>query len=134
MEAIIKVDDVARHETRGGNIRYVLRDDQNHEYMTFRPQIGEDARGLAGRQARIEFHEEQRGDYTNVYLDAIEPIGPAELPADTQLEIDKTAWQVAAAVAASIVPHDASADDVFAALEAFKDRIAADLRRKGGAT
>jgi hypothetical protein len=48
-----------------------------------------------GRRARIEFHENQRGQYTNVYLDKVEPTGPAEGKADESPEADEVAWKTA---------------------------------------
>src|SRR4051795_9760277 len=72
MEAEITVDSVKAVESRSGNTRYVLRDDEGREYTTFRPKIGKDAAGYEGRRARITFHEEERNGFHNVYLDAIE--------------------------------------------------------------
>src|SRR5919205_998743 len=73
MEAEILVTAVETAQTRSGNTRYVVRDDDGNEYSTFRPQIGEEAGRFEGRRARIEYHEEQRGNFRNVYLDAIAP-------------------------------------------------------------
>jgi hypothetical protein len=72
MEKIVQVAAVDQLETRSGGTRYVLRDSDGDEYSTFRPRIGETARAYEGRRARIEFHEEERGGYRNVYLDSIE--------------------------------------------------------------
>jgi hypothetical protein len=77
MERIVSLADVRTFETRGGNVRYVVRDTDGNEYTTFREKIGQAARALEGRRVRIEFHEEERGQYTNVYLDKAEP-APAE--------------------------------------------------------
>lgn len=62
--------------TANGNTRYVGRDTDGNEYTTFRDEIGKRARRLQDRRARIEYHEEQRGRYRNVYLDSIEPVEP----------------------------------------------------------
>jgi len=129
MEAIIKVEEVSRQETRGGNTRYVIRDEAAHEYTTFRPQIGEEAWGFRGKTARIEFHEEQRGEYKNVYLDRIEPAPGDAVP---ELGPDEVAWQIAAQAAALLVgskPGDrVPPDELFEKLKPFKDRVAADLK------
>src|SRR3954471_23957362 len=77
MEKVVTIDDVRTFETRGGNARYVVRDSDGNEYTTFRERIGEAARALEGRRVRIECHEEERGQYRNVYLDKVEP-APAE--------------------------------------------------------
>ena len=73
MERIVTIADVRTFETRGGSVRYVVRDTDGNEYTTFREGIGQAARAFEGRRVRIEFHEEERGQYTNVYLDKVEP-------------------------------------------------------------
>src|SRR3954464_15231500 len=73
MERETTLEEVRTFETRGGNVRYVVRDSEGNEYTTFREQIGDKARQLQGKRARIEFHEQQRGQYKNVYLDKVEP-------------------------------------------------------------
>jgi hypothetical protein len=62
----------------------VLRDEDGNEYTTFRARIGQDAMRFAGKRARIEFHEEERRGFRNVYLDAIGPVAePAEVRGGT---------------------------------------------------
>ena len=61
-------------ETRRDNQRYVVRDVDGNEYTTFREAIGESASRLSGERVRLEYHEEQRGDYDNVYLDKVEQL------------------------------------------------------------
>ena len=63
-------------ETSRGNTRYVVRDGDGNEYTTFREAIGNKAQQLQGRRVRIEYHENQKGQYTNVYLDKVEPLTP----------------------------------------------------------
>ena len=72
-EATVTIQDVRTFDTRKGNTRYVVRDTDGNEYTTFREKIGEAAKALDGRHVRIEYHEEERGQYTNVYLDKVEP-------------------------------------------------------------
>jgi hypothetical protein len=72
VDKVVKVENVEPVETRSGNTRYVVRDSDGDEYSTFRPRIGETARAFEGRRARIEFHEEERNGFRNVYLDSIE--------------------------------------------------------------
>src|SRR5437868_7097152 len=81
MEKTVTIQDVRTFETRGGNVRYVVRDTDGDEYTTFRERIGEAAKALEGRRVQIECHEEQRGQYTNVYLDKVEP-APATASGD----------------------------------------------------
>ena len=73
MRAVVTLAEVQDVNTRHGNVRYVIKDTDGNEYTTFREAIGADAERCRGRRARIRFHEQQRGRYTNVYLDAIEP-------------------------------------------------------------
>jgi hypothetical protein len=72
-EKVTNVESVEQVETRSGNTRYVVRDSDGDEYSTFRPRIGQAAAAFEGRRARIEYHEEERNGFRNVYLDAIEP-------------------------------------------------------------
>ena len=71
MEADVHIRKVATNETRSGNTRYVVTDDQGREYTTFRPAIGKEAATFEGRRAHISFHEEERNGFQNVYLDGI---------------------------------------------------------------
>jgi hypothetical protein len=130
MDAVIRVEDVERRETRAGHTRYIVRDDQNHEYVTFRPQIGEEAEHFKGRDAHIEFHEEQKGEYTNVYLDAIEGVEEPALSED-DIDAEIVGWQTAAEIAPLIVDVDADGqDEIFEQMRDFKNRVAADIRHK----
>src|SRR3954462_8417443 len=93
MEATIDVDSVRTFETRSGSTRYVVRDKDGNEYTTIREHIGHDAMGLAGKRARVEYHEEQRGNFNNVCLDKIEP--PPVEPGADETEPEEAAWRTA---------------------------------------
>ncbi len=99
MESVITIRDVRTFETRGGNTRFVVRDDAGNEYTTFREAIGARARELEGRRVRIGYHDEQRGQYTNTYLDAVEParepVAQAEPEPAAAAEPDTAAWLTA---------------------------------------
>src|SRR5215211_3262420 len=90
-------------------------------------------RGRAGQdaqRARIEFHEQQRGEYTNVYLDKVEP-APAEAGDDSDPE--EAAWRTAVDAAPWLVgesdPHEAvPPDELYDKLKPFKERVAEDIR------
>jgi hypothetical protein len=132
MEKEIEVADVSTFETSGGNTRFVVRDADGDEYTTFREQIGEAALRAKGQRARVEFHEQQRGQYTNVYLDAIEPLagGGAE---DTDPE--EAGWRTAVEAAPWLVGSDDSEkevdpDEMFEKLKPFKERVAEDIRER----
>jgi hypothetical protein len=132
MDVVTTIADVRTFETRGGNQRYVVRDAEDNEYTTFREAIGEQARGLEGRRVRLEYHEEQRGQYTNVYLDKVEPA--AEEHADTpDTDAEEAAWRTAVDAAPWLVgdsdPHAKTGpDELYETLKPFKDRVAEDIK------
>jgi hypothetical protein len=71
-EEDVLVSDVKALQTRGGNTRFVLVDDEGREFSTFKEGVAHGLPELKGHRARIRYHEVQRGEYTNVYLDAAE--------------------------------------------------------------
>src|SRR4051812_3022902 len=133
MEKIVAIADVRTFETRGGNQRYVVRDEAGDEYTTFRERIGEAARAFEGRRARVEFHENVRGQYTNVYLDKIEaaPEEPGE-PGNGGSDPAEAAWRTAVDAAPWLVgesePHEAvPPDELYEKLKPFQERVARDI-------
>jgi hypothetical protein len=69
-------------------------DEKGNEYSTFRPESGSKAQEAEGKRARIEYHEEERGDLRNVYLDRVEVLdGPEDDEGDG--EADEVAWRTA---------------------------------------
>jgi hypothetical protein len=137
MDAEVKVDAVQRVETRTGKTRWVLRADDGREFTTFRPRIGEEAERHRGRRARIEFHEEERNGFQNVYLDGI--AAAPEQPADASggdADPDEVAWNTAVEAAPWLVgssePDEAiDPDELYERLEPFKRRVSEDIRRHG---
>lgn len=134
MERTSRIEDVRSFETRGGNRRFVVRDSDGHEYTTFREPIGRQAQSLEGRRARIEYHEEERGQYKNVYLDKVEaaPEPSAEGGGDTDPE--EVAWRTAVEAAPWLVgesdPHAKTApEELYETLKPFKDKVAEDIKR-----
>jgi hypothetical protein len=130
VDAIVRIAEVEAVKTRSGTIRYVLRDDDGNEYTTFRESIGERAQQFEGKRARIEYHEQQRGQYTNVYLDKVEP-APAEEGGDSDPE--EAAWRTAVDAAPWLVgesdPDEAvPPDELYDKLKPFKERVAEDIR------
>jgi hypothetical protein len=132
MEADVRIESVRTFETRGGNVRYVVRDAEGNEYTTFREAIGAEAQKLEGRAAHIEYHEQQRGNYTNVYLDRVEarPEPPGE-GSDTDPE--EAAWRTAVEAAPWLVGESGSGaktspEDLYEALKPFKDKVAEDIK------
>jgi hypothetical protein len=130
MEKVVTIRDVRTFETRGGNQRYVVRDEDGDEYTTFREGIGQAARAFEGRRTRIEYHEEQRGQYTNVYLDKVEPAPSDDEGGDT--DPSEAAWRTAVDAAPWLVgesePHEAvPPDELYDKLKPFKEKVAQDI-------
>lgn len=128
------IDEVRTFETRGGSVRYVVRDADGNEYTTFREAIGNRAIELKGQRVRLEYHEQQRGQYTNVYLDKVEPIsaepGAGEHP---ETEPQEAAWRTAVEAAPWLVgesePHAKTApEELYETLKPFKDKVAEDIK------
>jgi hypothetical protein len=136
-EAVVTLQDVRTFDTRGGNVRFVIRDSDGTEYTTFRESIGEAAQRLEGQRVRIEFHENQRGQYTNVYLDKVEP-APEEQGREggDASDADEAAWRTAVDAAAWLVgesePHEeVPPEELYEKLKPFKERVAEDIRESG---
>ncbi len=134
MEAVVELAEVLTFETSRGNTRYVARDSDGNEYTTFREAIGNQAQQLQGRRVRIEYHENQKGQYTNVYLDKVEPADPEpEGRADGDSDADEAAWRTAVEAAPWLVgesePQEpVPPDQLYEKLKPFKEQVAEDIR------
>jgi hypothetical protein len=134
-EAEVTVAEVKAFKTQSGNTRFVLRDGEGREFTTFREQIARDALAAEGRRARITFHEQQRGNFTNVYLDSVEPLGAAggEAPSEA---VEEVAWKTAVDAAPWLLggePEEAvPPEELFERLQPFKERVADDIRGEPG--
>ena len=139
MDDVVQVAAVEEHPTRSGARRFVVRDDRGKEYTTFRERIGEAAAGLEGRRVRIEYHEEERGRFTSVYLDKIEPA--PEPPGGGAGEgggrdADEVAWRTAVEAAPYLLSDadrkgEVAPEDLYERLEPFKELVAEDIRGDG---
>jgi hypothetical protein len=132
MEALVTIDQVRTFQTNKGNVRYVIRDSDGNEYTTFREAIGDRAQQLQGRRARIEYHETQRGQYTNVYLDKVEP-AEEEHSGSSDTDPEEAAWRTAVDAAPWLVgesePHEVvPPDELYDKLKPFKERVAEDIK------
>jgi hypothetical protein len=130
MEAEVVVRSVERVRTRSGNVRYVVRAADGREFSTFRERIGEEAERYQDQRVHIEFHEEERAGFRNVYLDRIQP-APGPDGADTDPEeaawrtaVEATPWLVGSGEPEREVPPE----ELFERLKPFKDRVADDIR------
>jgi hypothetical protein len=130
----VRVREVTAHETRSGNTRFVLVDEDGNEYTTFREPIARKAVEAEGGPARIRFHEEERNGFRNVYLDAVEPLEEAETEGGdaVEREVEEAAWDAAIEAAPWLVGGDPKrkvpADQLFETLKPFKDRVAEDIK------
>jgi len=134
MEADVRIDDVEAVQTRGGNTRYVVRDDQGREYTTFRPTIGREALKFLGRRAHIEYHEQERNGFQNVYLDGISALPESDTPA-TDTDPDEAAWRTAVEAAPWVLgtnepDHEVPPEELYEKLEPFKRLVADDIRHR----
>jgi hypothetical protein len=133
METLVTIDQVRTFETSKGNVRYVIRDSDGNEYTTFREAIGDGAQQLEGRRARIAYHETQRGQYTNVYLDKVEPAEDEQPPGSSDTDPEEAAWRTAVDAAPWLVgesePHEeVPPDELYDKLKPFKERVAEDIK------
>jgi hypothetical protein len=132
-EAEVLIEDVKAVRTRAGNTRFVLVGDDGREFSTFREEIAADLPSLKGRRAHVRFHEEQRGGYTNVYLDAVEPLeAEAEGAATTDTDPSEVAWRTAVDAAPYLLSaaereREVPPDELFERLRPFKDLVAEDI-------
>jgi hypothetical protein len=133
-EEIVNVERVEGHKTQSGNTRFVLVDDSGREFTTFKEPIARQALAAEGRRAKIRFHEAQRGNFTNVYLDGVELL-PGEEGGDEELDerASEAAWRTAVEAAPYVLGGDAverevPPEELFEKLKPFKDLVAEDIR------
>jgi hypothetical protein len=132
MEREVRVKEVKVLESRSGNTRYVLVDEHGNEYTTFRPAIGQRAQAAESLLARIQFHEQERGEFRNVYLDAIEALETQPSSEDVGDQADEAAWRTAIDAAPWLAGEptpkgELPAEALFEKLKPFKDLVEADI-------
>ena len=137
MEVEVRVEKVDAVQTRGGNTRYVVRDDQGREYTTFRPSIGTEAQKLEGRRVRLEFHEDERNGFKNVWLDKVSEVAEPERAGgegSSSTDPDESAWNTAIEAAPWVLgtnepDREVPPEELFEKLEPFKRLVAEDIRQ-----
>jgi hypothetical protein len=130
METVTTIESVRSVETRGGNTRYVVKDSDGNEYTTFREAIGRRAQELDGARVRIHYHEEQRGQYKNVYVDKLEPVEADAPPAGTDAQ--EAAWRTAVEAAPWLVGEpreEVPPEELYEKLKPFEARVAEDIEK-----
>ena len=132
-EKEVQVDEVKAFTTQSGNTRFVLRADDGSEYTTFKEPIAKQAIAAEGRRARIEFHEQERNGFTNVYLDKVELLdAESESEEDAGERVEEVAWRTAVDAAPWLLGEPPAGgvdpDEAFEKLQPFKERVAEDIR------
>jgi hypothetical protein len=133
MEAIACVKEVSDTRTRSGTIRYTLTTTDGDAYTTFKPEIASEAKQFEGARVRIQYHETQRGQYRNVYLDRVEPLDGSADP-DEEHTIEEAAWETALEAAPWLVGganpprRKVPPRELFERLKPFKDMVAEDIK------
>ena len=136
MEIETKIESVEQSQTRNGNTRFTVRDAEGREFTTFRPAVGEQAARFEGRRARIEFHEEERNGFHNVYLDAISEGSAPQPETSSATDPDEVAWSTAVEAAPWVLgssepEREVAPEELFEKLEPFKRLVAEDIRHGG---
>ena len=133
-EEVVAVERVEARKTQSGNTRFVLVDDGGREFTTFKEPIARQAIAAEGRRAKITYHEQQRGQFTNVYLDGAELL-PGDEPDEGEAEerTNEIAWRTAIEAAPYILGGDAVEREVppeefFEKVKPLKDLVADDIR------
>jgi hypothetical protein len=129
-EREVLVEEVKAFKTQSGNTRFVLHADDGSEYTTFKEGIAKQAVAAEGRRARIEYHEQERNGFTNVYLDKVDVLEEPDAASDPNVEevawktaVDAAPWLLGEASDGGIDP-----DEAFEKLQPFKERVAEDIR------
>ena len=137
MDAEAVIASVKTSQTRNGNTRWTVRDDQGREYTTFREAIGRAAEAAEGRPARIRFHEDERNGFRNVYLDEVQPLrgsrAPSAAAGGADSDPEEAAWRTAVEAAPYLLGEDAregevAPEEAFEKLKPFKDLVSEDIR------
>lgn len=137
MDAEVAIASVKTSQTRNGNTRWTVVDDDGNEYTTFRPPIGQAAERAEGARARISYHEEDRNGFRNVYLDKVEPLPeapPSSVGGAGDSDPDEAAWRTAVDAAPYLLDEDEargeiSPEEAFEKLKPFKDLVSEDIRK-----
>jgi hypothetical protein len=99
---------------------------------TFKEAIARRALEAEGRRARIEYHEQQRDGFSNVYLDDVTPLGDGG-SRERVAHADEVAWSTAVEAAPLLAGEErgVDAEELFGKLKPFKDLVADDIERGG---
>jgi hypothetical protein len=132
-EETVKVERVEARKTQSGNTRFVLVDDSGREFTTFKEPIARQALAAEGRRAKITFHEQQKGQFTNVYLDAVEALEGEDGESRSEEHANEVGWRTAIEAAPYILGREAAErevppEELFEKVKPLKDLVADDIR------
>ena len=132
-EEVVTVERVEARKTQSGNTRFVLVDEAGREFTTFKEPIAKQALAAEGRRAKITYHEQQKGQFTNVYLDAVQALPGGEADDEAEERTNEVAWRTAIEAAPYILGGEASEREVppeefFEKVKPLKDLVAEDIR------
>jgi len=87
---------------------------------------------VQGRRARVEYHEEQRNGFRNVYLDAVEAVEEDSGGVDDE-HADEVAWKTAVDSAPWLLgstppEREVPPEELFEKLQPFKELVADDIK------
>jgi len=131
MEKTARIREVQTLQTKSGNTRFVVRDEDGAEYTTFREEIGRAALAAQGRRARLEFHEQERNGFRNVYLDSVDTVSDDGGGDDER--VDEVAWKTAVDSAPWLLgstppEREVPPEELFEKLQPFKELVAEDIK------
>ena len=134
-EEEVHVREVQAKRTQSGNTRYVLVDDSGREFTTFKEPIAKSALAAEGKRARIEWHEQERNGFTNVYLDRVKQLEDTEQHGEGD-PTDEVAWNATIEAAPWLLGTSAPKtpvppEELFEKLQPFKELVAEDIRDDG---
>jgi hypothetical protein len=132
-QEVVTVQRVEARKTQSGNTRFVLFDEAGREFTTFKEPIARQAVAAEGRRAKITWHEQQRGQFTNVYLDSVEVLPGEEGSEEDEQRTNEIAWRTAIEAAPYVLGGDAverevPPEELFEKVKPLKDLVAEDIR------
>src|SRR5919198_4117384 len=130
-EAEIRIREVKAVPTRSGNTRFVLVDANGNEYVTFREEVAASLDDVEGKRARISYHQQKRGRFTNVYLDTVDVLAD-DAEAEGDATADEIGWKTAVDAAPYLLGREAveeetPPEEVFENPRRFKQPVAEDV-------
>ena len=124
---VATIDSVTAKETNSGKTVYTVTAD-GKKYTTFKKDIAAAAKELIGKQAEIDVTSQEKGEFTNHYINAAKPVAPKGdvfpvTPDDRQASIQRQC-ALKSAVEFCKTDEKATVEGVLLAAEAFNAWLA----------